>query len=142
MRTGSLSTKLDVNLYETGRLNQMVQQFGKWHQMPEDAVFQISLSIDELVSNIVMHGSLSQPQAHEIILRLTISNREIHAEIEDDGRAFNPLEAPEPDIDAPLQERSIGGMGILLAKRLMDAMHYSRIGCRNVITLTKRVGVA
>ncbi|TLD71444.1 ATP-binding protein [Phragmitibacter flavus] len=139
MRTGSLSTKLDVNLYETERLNQMVRQFGKWHQMPDDAVFKISLSIDELVTNIVMHGGRKEPRAHEIVLRLTISNREVHAEIEDDGRAFNPLDAPTPDISASLFERNAGGMGIHLARTLMDAIHYSRIGQRNILTLTKRV---
>ena len=139
MRTGSLSTKLDVNLYESERLNQMERLFGKWHQMPDDAVFKISLSIDELVTNIVVHGSCSDPRAHEIVLRLSISNREVHAEIEDDGRAFNPLEAPAPDINAALNDRDPGGMGIHLARTLMDHIHYRRIGHRNILTLTKRV---
>lgn len=139
MRTGSLSTKLTVNLNETERLTQMVQQFGHWHQMPEETVFKISLSIDELVTNIVTHGTKSEPPAHEIILHLSISSREIKAQIEDDGRAFNPLEMPEPDLNAPLSDRHPGGMGIHLARSLMDQIQYSRIGQRNILTLTKHV---
>lgn len=139
MRSGSLSTKLDVNLIETGRLNQMVRQFGQWHQVPEEAVFKISLSLDELVTNIVIHGTRSDPRAKEIVLRLTLRNREVLAEIRDDGRAFNPLEAPSPDVSASLLDRHAGGMGIHLARSFMDNIQYSRVGRRNVLILTKRV---
>jgi len=139
MRPGSLSTKLDINLYETERLNQMVRQFGQWHGVPDEAVFVISLSLDELVTNIVVHASKRDPKAHEILLRLHIENQEMKAEIEDDGCAFNPLEMPELDLETSLKDREIGGMGIHLARTLMDCIHYSRIGRRNRLTLTKRV---
>lgn len=139
MRTATLSTKLRVDIQETGRLTQMVRQFGRRHQMPEETVFKISLSIDELITNIVLHGTDSEPQAHEIVLHLRISDGEVEARIEDDGRAFNPLELPVPDIEAPLSHRPLGGMGIHLVRTLMDQIHYRRIGQRNVLTLTKRV---
>lgn len=139
MRTGTLSTKLRVDLHETGRLTKMVRQFGQRHQMPEETVFKISLSIDELITNIVLHGTESDPQAQEIVLHLTISNGEVKARIEDDGRAFNPLESPTPNIAAPLCDRQLGGMGIHLVRSLMDQIHYRRVGRRNVLTLTKRV---
>lgn len=139
MRPGTFSTKLDVNLYETERLSQMVQQFGKWHGIPEQAVFMVSLSLDELVTNIVVHAGERPPCAQEIVLRLKTNKREVSAEIEDDGCAFNPLDVPCPDLEASLQDREPGGLGILLARRLMDQIHYSRVGCRNLLTLIKRV---
>jgi serine/threonine-protein kinase RsbW len=139
MRPGSLSTKFDINLYETERLNQMVRQFGEWHGVPLDAVFVVSLSLDELVTNIVVHAGKKDPRAQEIVLRLKTVNKEVQVELEDDGCAFNPLELPEPDLNAALQDRDPGGLGIHLARTLMDCIHYSRVGRRNLLTLTKRV---
>ena len=60
-------------------------------------------------------------------------------EIEDDGRAFNPLDAPGPDLSASLMDREPGGLGIHLARSLMDQIFYQRVGQRNLLTLTKRI---
>lgn len=139
MRPGSLSTKIDVNLYETGRLSEIVRRFGAWHGVPEDAIFVVSLSLDELVTNIVVHGGRGDPRVHEIVLRLRTEKDRVSAEIEDDGRAFNPLDAPEPDLNASLLQRDPGGLGIHLARSLMDQVLYRRIGQRNFLTLTKRI---
>lgn len=139
MRTGSLSTKIDVHLSETGRLSEMVRRFGAWHDVPEDAIFVVTLSLDELVTNIVVHGGRGEPRVHEIMLRLRTEKDKVSIEIEDDGRAFNPLEASGPDLNASLLERDPGGLGIHLARSLMDQILYRRVGQRNLLTLTKRV---
>lgn len=139
MRSGTLSTKLAVNLDETGRLNEMVRKFGARHGMPEDAIFMVTLSLDELVTNIVVHGVKGDPKVHEIMLRLRTESDKVSIEIEDDGRAFNPLDSPVPDLNSNLQERSPGGLGIHLARSLMDQILYRRIGQRNLLILTKNV---
>lgn len=139
MRSGSLSTKFDVTLRETGRLNEMVRRFGAWHGIPEDTIFVVSLSLDELVTNIVVHGGKRDPRVHEIVLRLRAEDGTVSAEIEDDGSPFNPLDVPAPNLDAKLQERDPGGLGIHLARSLMDQIRYSRVGRRNLLTLTKHV---
>jgi anti-sigma regulatory factor (Ser/Thr protein kinase) len=59
--------------------------------------------------------------------------------VEDDGVPFNPLEATEPDLDRPLEERSIGGLGIHLVKNLMDDVEYRREAGRNYLVMRKRV---
>lgn len=139
MRPGSFSTKLDVNLHETRRLNEMVRRFCASHGLPEDAIFVVSLSIDELVTNIVVHGGKGRPRVREIVLRLRMDNGEVCAEIEDDGCEFNPLESPAPNLDSNLEQRDPGGLGIHLARSLMDRICYSRVGRRNRLTLTKHV---
>lgn len=139
MLPGSLSTTFSIDLHETQRLNSMVQQFGEQYHLPDDAVFMIGLSLDELVTNIVVHGGNRDPKAQEIVLRLSSNSTQVKAELEDDGIAFNPLETPTLDLNASLSERDIGGMGIHLARSFMDDITYSRVGCRNVLTLTKCV---
>lgn len=139
MRPGSLSTKIDVNLYETRRLSEIVRHFGAWHGVPEETVFVVNLSLDELVTNIVVHGGKCEPRVHEIVLRLQTEKDKVRVEIEDDGRAFNPLEASAPALNASLQDRDLGGLGIHLARSLMDQILYRRVGQRNLLTLTKSV---
>lgn len=139
MRQGTFSTKLDVQLTETQRVNQMLQQFGLWHDVPEHELFVLKLSLDELVTNIVTHAKKEIPKVREIILRLQINKAEVMAEIEDDGIPFNPLDHPLPDLESSLEDRDSGGLGIVLARRLLDQIRYSRVGSKNVITLTKRV---
>lgn len=139
MRPGTFSTRLDVKLTETQRVNQMIHQFGEWHNIPEHELFILKLTLDELVTNIVTHAKKELPVVQEIILRLKINKAEVMAEVEDDGVAFNPLDQEAPDLNASLEERSPGGLGILLARRLLDQIRYTRVGARNVVTLTKRV---
>ncbi|HSJ04819.1 MAG: ATP-binding protein [Verrucomicrobium sp.] len=139
MRPGSLSTKLNVHLRETELVGKIVREFGQWHEVPEQMVFVVKLSLDELVTNIVVHSASRNPTVHEIVLRLVTNQNELRAEVEDDGCAFNPLDLPIPDINAPLQDRDPGGLGIHLVRSLMDRVNYQRVGQRNLLVLSKRV---
>ena len=50
----------------------------------------------------------------------------------DSGKKFNPLEIAEPNIHAPLEERSIGGLGIFMTKKLSDTLSYERSNDKNM----------
>ena len=52
----------------------------------------------------------------------SISASELETKIEDDGRPFNPLESLESDLDLPLEQRSIDGLGIHLVRKLMSSL--------------------
>lgn len=60
-------------------------------------------------------------------------------EIIDRGIPFDPLSLPEPDIEAPPEEREIGGLGIHIMRNIMDEVSYKRDGDRNILTLTKYI---
>jgi len=62
--------------------------------------------------------------------------------IEDDGVAFDPLQAPAPDIGAALADRAVGGLGIHFVKNLMSSVDYERVGGHNRITLLQRLDPA
>ena len=55
----------------------------------------------------------------------------------DSGKKFNPLEIAEPNIHTPLEERSIGGLGIFMTKKLSDALSYERSNGKNIFTIKK-----
>ena len=59
-------------------------------------------------------------------------------EMEDHGSPYNPfVEAPEPDVDASVKDRKIGGLGVYLVKQLTDEASWERRGNVNHIRLVK-----
>jgi len=55
----------------------------------------------------------------------------------DKGRPFNPLEHVDPDTHAPLEERKVGGLGLLIVKKTMDTIYYSRENDANRLEFSK-----
>ncbi len=104
--------------------------------LPEEMIADARLVVEETVSNIIRHG-YDDDRIHEIRVRVSLDRGALTLEIEDDGRAFNPLEAPLPDVALPVEEKPIGGLGILLLRSLTDAQEYRRSGGKNVLTLRR-----
>ncbi len=59
--------------------------------------------------------------------------------VRDYGVPFNPLNKKDPDIDSPIEERPIGGLGIYLVKQIMDEVIYKRENGMNILMMTKHV---
>lgn len=121
---------------ELPRLYAAVEDFGHAQNWPDDLLFKVNLALEELGLNVVNHGL--DAGTREIDVTLVSEADALTIEISDDGRAFNPLEdAPKPDLDAPLEERPIGGLGVHLVRTMMDEMRYRREHGRNRLTLVK-----
>jgi len=124
---------------EIARLAALVAEFGVRHRLPASVVLHVNLALDEAISNIIAHAH-DDPGAHDIAVRIALADGALSAELSDDGREFDPRAAPPPDLDASLDERRIGGLGIHLVRRLMDEVHYRREGGRNHLSFAKRIG--
>ena len=59
----------------------------------------------------------------------------------DTGKPFDPLSTDAPDINAPLDERQIGGLGIFLVTTTMDDVSYEYKDGKNVLTIVKKVEI-
>ena len=114
-----------------------IDAFCARHGLAEQIAFEVNLAVDELVTNTISYG-YDDDGEHRIDLALRLEGGALVIEIADDGRAFDPLQAPEPDIEASLQDRAKGGLGIYLVRKTMDTVAYRRHDGRNVVTLTKR----
>ena len=131
--------KLINELSELARLNQALTEFAQRHGLAPKAVHDLTLALEEILTNIISHG-YTDDREHEITVRLSLQPGEVRAEVEDDGQPFNPLEAPEPDTAQSLEERTIGGLGIHLVRRLMDGLEYQRREGKNLLLMKKNLG--
>jgi anti-sigma regulatory factor (Ser/Thr protein kinase) len=129
---------LHNRLSELDRLADELTAFGQAQRLPKPISQALHLALDEIVTNIIAYGYDDQAD-HQISLRLSLEAGEVTAEVEDDARPFNPLEAPAPDLTAPLEERSEGGLGIHLARTVMDRLEYRRQNGKNYLVMRKRV---
>lgn len=105
---------------------------------PADASFLVSLVIEELVTNCIKYGYDDEGE-HVIDIVLSLGDRMLTMVVADDGHAFNPLEAPRPDLSAAIEDRPIGGLGLHLLRELSDEARYERRDGRNRLTLVKRM---
>jgi len=104
---------------------------------PPVVVHDVTLAIEEIFSNIVFYG-FGDELDHTIIFTIAIEVDALIFTLQDEGIPFNPL-----NVQAPLRERRLevhdkGGMGIVLAKNLMDRMTYRRERGKNIMRMEKR----
>jgi len=132
-----LEIKLNNKVSELEGFNQTLTEFGQHHGLAPRLVHDLNLALEEILTNIISYG-YPDNREHEIKVRLSVQPGEVKAEVEDDGHPFNPLEAPEADTTKPLEERTIGGLGIHLVRKLMDDLEYKRQGDRNLLTIKKK----
>jgi serine/threonine-protein kinase RsbW len=107
--------------------------------IPPEVVRSVQVALDEVLSNTVRHGYDSEDEGDGIAIGFEVDGGMLEVTIQDDARAFDPRAAPVPDTTSGLADRPAGGLGILLTRRLMDAVEYERVEGRNRITLRKRV---
>jgi serine/threonine-protein kinase RsbW len=129
---------LKNDLGEIARLGDEIAAFAGSHPTPLSVIHSMNLALEELVTNIISYG-YDDEHEHVIGIELALQPDSLRARIEDDGTPFNPMESRRPDIDLPLEERPIGGLGILLVSRLMDEIAYERRDGKNVLTIAKRM---
>jgi anti-sigma regulatory factor (Ser/Thr protein kinase) len=136
MHRGSITIACKNDPAETERLQQKICRFCELHEIPSRAIHALDLALDELLTNI-LHYAYSDKATHEITVRVEAEPELLNAWIEDDGKAFNPLEISPVDITRPLAEREVGGLGIHLVRSLMNRIDYERANGKNVLTLQK-----
>jgi anti-sigma regulatory factor (Ser/Thr protein kinase) len=106
--------------------------------LPQAVAKELRLIAEEGISNIILYAYESGEE-RRIEVTVSCNGGEVRLELRDDGKPFNPLDAPNPDLDAPLETRPEGGLGIYLMRSLTDEMSYARESGRNVLILKKRL---
>ncbi|KAA2285088.1 SpoIIE family protein phosphatase [Arenimonas fontis] len=108
------------------------------HALPMTVLHDLHLVIEEVACNIVHHGA-EEGREPALELRATVDQDRLELEFRDDGRPFDPLSAPVPDLDADISDRPIGGLGVHLVRELAEELEYRREAGRNVLRIALHI---
>lgn len=118
----------------TDFVNGQLEKYG----CPMKAQIQIDVAIDELFGNIARYAYA--PGVGQATVRVELKNDPPSAEITfiDNGVPYDPLKSADPDMSLSAEERQIGGLGIYMVKKSMDAVTYEYKDGRNILRITKK----
>jgi serine/threonine-protein kinase RsbW len=136
-----VSLRVAADLAQLATIRAFVEQHA--HALNVDAfeIYDLMLVVNEVATNIVIHGYRGQPGAIEIELQQLGDAIEIR--LRDQAPLFDPTRVPTPDLTLPLHKRPLGGMGVHVTRELMDVMRYRVTPAGgNELTLVKRAIVA
>jgi len=139
MSPSDLSFTLLNQRSEIGRMLTLLEGFCAANRISEDDKFNIRLVLDEAVINVIVHG-YDDSHEHHINIALALDSGVLAIHIDDDGIAYNPLDAPAPRFDLPIEQRRIGGLGVHIMKTLARSVEYGRRDGRNNLDIEIGIG--
>ena len=99
-------------------------------------IMQMELVIEEIFVNVASYAY--RPNIGQVTICKEFEPDAITISFIDSGKAYNPLEHKDPDINAELEDRDIGGLGIFLVKKNVDEISYERKDNQNILTIKKK----
>jgi sigma-B regulation protein RsbU (phosphoserine phosphatase) len=136
-RKSRAKTKTFLLPADTSRIDSVT----KWIQencteakIPDEHKQKLHLAVEEIFVNISNYAYPKGQGDIEISFKI-IDGRNAQIQFIDSGKPYNPLEKEDPDITLNAEERAIGGLGIFLAKQMVDIMEYEFRDDRNILTI-------
>ncbi len=121
------------------RVVAFVEEMAELDDWAPDLVLRSNLILEELILNTLTHGRTSG--LSDIEVTLESGENSVTITLVDDGAAFDPLNGEQtPDVDLPLQERSVGGLGLHLVRSMAENLAYKHADGKNHLTLVARAG--
>lgn len=102
-------------------------------------IYQVNLALEEILVNIAKYAYPDDKGIIDISYEIGDDNKQLIVVIKDKGIEFNPLEKEDPDIEASVENRKIGGLGIYIVKNIMDDIKYQRSNNENVLEIIKKL---
>jgi anti-sigma regulatory factor (Ser/Thr protein kinase) len=128
MNNSEESKTFVASLESLETMRDFVSQTGSNAGLNKKQIYGLCIAVDEIATNIILYGYQNSGIDNGLINIHTIFEKENFTVIlEDSSTSFNPLDTKIPDekeLELPLEERKIGGLGILMAKESVDEFRY------------------
>lgn len=120
-----------------GLVREVAQRMAEGAGFDAEASRQIALAADEAVSNVLEHAYRGEV-GHELEVAFAGEGADFVVEVSDTGVGVDPRHVPKVDLARYANERRTGGLGLHLMGKIMDSVTFSRVGGRNVCSMSKR----
>lgn len=107
-------------------------------RLPAKAAHDLRLASEEILVNIATYAFPEGSGRLVVMWDDDHESRTVRVRFEDAGIPFDPLRAPRPDLDIPIAERPVGGLGIMMVRTLMDDVRYAYTDGKNTLTVSTR----
>lgn len=111
-----------VSLSDLAEMRQFIEETSLMFGANEDAVSEMVVAANEAITNVLIHGYKKQPGS--IDLHISYNAQTLIVAILDNAPPFDPTAVPSPDINAPLEQRRPGGLGVHMIREFTDQVSY------------------
>ena len=127
---------LHNDIAQIALLPEFVETVADQAKLSLETTSNLNLALEEAVANVI---SYAYPEGTDGVVDIDacVTEHEVSFVITDSGKAFDPTAKEELDINAGVEERPIGGLGIHLVRTIMDTVSYERKEEQNILTITK-----
>ena len=134
--------RMKAVLENVPRAIECVTEWAQRAGFDERALYEMQLAVDEACANVVDHAYQgADPGDIEVSCRL--DDQILTVRVRDWGTGFDLTDVADPDLDAPLEERTLGGLGLFLVRQVMDDVQFrSDPELGNELMMSKRLNIA
>lgn len=129
---------LHNDIREIPELAVLVDRIAEAGSLDPTLALNLNLALEEAVSNVMMYAYPEGTRGTVDILAEQAPDR-ICFTVIDAGIPFDPTVMPDADISLGVSDRPIGGLGIFLVRKIMDAVTYERRDGKNILVMQKKI---
>ncbi|MBR3570776.1 MAG: ATP-binding protein [Oscillibacter sp.] len=129
--------KIAADVENMGRVIAFVDGQLDAHGCSPKARAQLEVAVDELFANVARYAYGAR--AGEAVVEAEFPDGFAEITFRDWGTPYNPLERPDPDVTLSAEERKIGGLGVYIVKKTMDAVSYRYEDGQNILTIRRKL---
>jgi serine/threonine-protein kinase RsbW len=131
------SLRMEAQLENLSAIRDFVEEMATRLHAAPTAIPNVVLAVDEMVTNIIVHGYQGRPGSIEI--EVTTQDDALIICLRDQAPPFDPTTMPPPDLSIPFDDRPPGGLGIYLTRKVMDEVQHRVTATHgNDLTLIKQ----
>lgn len=142
VKEGGTSLRMKAVLENVPRAIECVTKWAQKAGCDGRVLYDIQLAVDEACANVVDHA-YEGVEAGDIEVSCGLEGHVLTVRVKDWGRGFDLATVVDPDLQAPLEERTLGGLGLFLVRQVMDDVEFrTDPDLGNELTMSKRLEIA
>jgi len=123
-QSGTYKFVLGSSVKDIDKIEHAINELRSQWDLGEKSLFHLNLVLEELISNTMFYG-FDDNKNGKIEVELSFDGDYIYVSIHDDAKAFDPSIPAEQSVNIELDERAIGGLGIVLTQQISEDMKYN-----------------